>query len=111
MLAKMVLGEEIVADRHLREEVLLEQLLLLPEAAEQEEELRLEGELVAVLVEAGEEGVLLHHLEDAARGEAPGECPRQRRLADADGTFDDDVPVAKLHVTSEISTDAARLQH
>src|SRR5205085_11247458 len=107
-----VLGEEVVADRHLVEEILLEQLLLLPEAAEQEEELGLEGELVAVLVEAGEEGVLLDDLEDAAPAEALRQRAGERRLAHPDGTFDYDVPVPqRLHAGAEISTEPAGLQH
>src|SRR5207302_8294805 len=105
-----VLGEQVIADRDLREQVLLEQFLLLSEPGEEEEELRLEGELVAVLVEAGEERVLLDDLEHGAGAEPFREGPRERRLPDADRPFHDDVAVLRIHAGAEISTNAAGLQ-
>ena len=106
-----VFGEEVVAHGGLREQVLLEQLLLLLEPVEQEEELRLEGVLVAVLVEAGQEGVLLDDLEHAPRGEVFRQRPRERRLSHADGTFDDDVALLQLHGGRRSAQNRTRLQH
>src|SRR5437588_8610185 len=86
-----VLREQVVRDGHAVEQVLLEQVLLLLEAGEQEEELCLERVLLAVLVEAREERVLLHDLVQSATAEPLAQRARQRRLPDADGTLDHDV--------------------
>src|SRR3954462_462674 len=88
-----VLREQVVAHRHRLEEPGLEQLLLLLEAGEQEEELRLERVPGAVLVEARQEGVLLDDLVKAARAVSLAESPGERRLAPPDGSFDHDVAV------------------
>src|SRR6185295_571973 len=101
-----VFREQVVADRHLREQILLEELLLLAEPAEQEEELRLEGVLAAVLVEARQKRILFHHLENAAGVEALRERLDQRGLSDADRSLHRDVPVPELHAVDEINTDS-----
>src|SRR5213080_1724142 len=54
-----VLGEEVVGDDALREELELTELTLLTIALEQEEELSLEGMPARFLVESPEEGILL----------------------------------------------------
>src|SRR5438445_12213474 len=87
-----VLGEEIVGDDALREELELAELALPAIALEQEEELGLEGMPLRVLVEFPEEGILLDLLEEEPRPELGGEPPREGRLADADGALDRDVP-------------------
>src|SRR2546428_3681675 len=87
-----VLGEQVVGDDALREELELSQLALLAVALEQEEELRLEGMASRFLVESPEEGILLDLLEEEPRPELGGEPPREDRLADADGALDRDVP-------------------
>src|SRR5438552_172594 len=88
-----VLGEQVVRDGHAVEEILLEQVLLLLEAREQEEELGLEGVLLPVLVEAREERVLLDDLVQPPAAEALAQRARQRRLPDPDRPFDHDVAV------------------
>src|SRR5438132_1561515 len=87
-----VLGEEVVGDDALREELELAELTLLAIALEEEEELSLEGMPARVLVESPEEGILLDLLEEEPRPELGGEPPREGRLADADGALDRDVP-------------------
>src|SRR5881397_1721629 len=87
-----VLGEEVVGDDALREELELTELTLLAIALEQEEELSLEGMPARFLVESPEEGILLDLLEEEPRPELGGEPPREDRLADADGALDRDVP-------------------
>src|SRR5947199_10780183 len=87
-----VLGEEVVRDDALREELELAELPLPAIALEQEEELGLEGMPLRVLVESPEEGILLDLLEEEPRPELGGEPPREGRLADADGALDRDVP-------------------
>src|SRR5438132_3147276 len=87
-----VLGEEVVRDDALREELELAELALPAVALEQEEELGLEGMPLRVLVESPEEGILLDLLEEEPRPELGGEPPRESRLADADGALDRDVP-------------------
>ncbi len=86
-----VLGEEVVAEGHLREEVLLHQLLLLLEPREEEEDLGLEGVGVPVRVEVGEEGVVLDHLVDHAPAETFGQRTHEGRLAHPDGSLHHDV--------------------
>src|SRR5690606_27345118 len=66
------------------------ELGVLLEAGEQEEGLRLEGVALLVLVEAGQERVLLDDLEEEPRPEPLGEDARQAGLAHADGALDDD---------------------
>src|SRR5881397_971627 len=87
-----VLGEEIVGDDALREELELAELALLAIALEQEEELGLEGMPLRFLVESPEEGILLDLLEEEPRPELGGEPPREGCLADAYGALDRDVP-------------------
>src|SRR2546428_7549356 len=87
-----VLGEEIVGDDALYEELELAELALLPVALQQEEELGLEGISLWLLVESPEEGILLDMLEEEPRPELGGEPSREGRLADADGALDRDVP-------------------
>src|SRR3989441_9954811 len=87
-----VLGEEVVGDDALREELQLAELALPAIALAQEEELGLEGMPLRVLVESPEEGILLDLLEEEPRPELGGEPPRESRLADADGALDRDVP-------------------
>src|SRR5262249_16316264 len=59
-----VLGEEVVRDGALCEEVELPQLALLAIALEQEEKLGLKRMLVGILVESPEKGILLDLLEE-----------------------------------------------
>src|SRR5436189_1221508 len=87
-----VLGEEVVGDDALREELELAELALPAIALEQEEELGLEGMPLRVLVEFPEEGILLDLLEEEPRPELGGEPSREGRLADADESLDRDVP-------------------
>src|SRR5262249_40733384 len=86
-----VLGEEVVRDGAVREEVHLAELALLAVALEQEEELGLEGMSFGILVEFPEEGILLDLLEEQPRPELGGEPSREGRLPDADGALDRDV--------------------
>src|SRR5439155_461582 len=76
-----VLGEEVVGDDALREELELDELVLPAIALEQEEELCLEGMPLRVLVESTEEGILLDLLEEEPRLELGGEPSREGRLA------------------------------
>src|SRR5437870_6529176 len=87
-----VLGEEVVGDDALREELQLAELALPAIALEEEEELGLEGMSLRVLVKAPEEGILLDLLEEKPRPELGGEPSCEGRLADADGALDRDVP-------------------
>src|SRR5690606_22878199 len=89
---KRVLVEQEVADDGAAEHVRLRERLQHARALEEEEELR--GERVArhVLVEAGEEGILLRLLEDEVAAEAGGEAPGEARLPRPDGPLDHDVP-------------------
>ena len=66
---------------------------LLMVAAEQEEDLGLEGVARPVGVEIGEEGILLEDLEQDLGFESGLEQARQGGLADADDTFDGNVHV------------------
>ena len=88
----VVLGEEVVGDQALAEELLLRQLLLLAVAGQQEEQLRLEGVLVGLVVEPAQKRVVVDLLEDGAGLQLLGEQAGQRRLADSDRALDDDVP-------------------
>ena len=72
-------------------------VVLLLVAREQEVELRLEGVTLGVVVELAEEGVV-RRLEDQAGAEPRGEQPRERRLAHADGSFDDQIAWAHVHL-------------
>src|SRR3989441_13047991 len=87
-----VLGEEVVGDDALREELQLAELALPAIALEEEEELGLEGMSLRVLVKSPEEGILLDLLEEKPRPELGGEPSREGRLADADESLDRDVP-------------------
>ena len=87
-----VLGEEVVRDQTLLEELDLRELLLLAIPLEEEVELGLEGILLGILVKPPEEGILLDLLEEKPRPELRGEPSRERRLPDADGALDRDVP-------------------
>ncbi len=87
-----VLGEQVVGDHEPAEEVVLEQVLLLPETREQEEDLRLEGEARPVPVELREERIVLHHLEVDPGAGARREQLHEARLADPDHTLNDNVP-------------------
>jgi hypothetical protein len=85
-----VLGEGIVAEERLpRQEAW--HLALLVIAAEQEKDLRLEREPLAVGVKVGEEGILLKDLEQEPCAELGLQRARQGRLAYADGTLDGNV--------------------
>jgi len=86
-----VFQEVVVRQDVRREEVGLDQLLLLLEAAHEEEELGLEGVAVAILVELGQKRVLLEGLEHDPRPQRVREPAHERRLADADGALDRDV--------------------
>src|SRR6266849_5858628 len=100
-----VLGEQVVGDGHAAEQVLLEQVLLLLEAREQEEELGLEGVLLPVLVEACEERVLLDDLVEPPAPEPLAQRSRQRRLPDTDRPLDHDVAVLQpVHRGAQSST-------
>src|SRR5581483_12303941 len=72
-----VLGEEVVGDGALREEVELAELVLLAVALEQEEELSLKRMSPRFLVELSEEGVLLDLFEQEPRPELGGESSRE----------------------------------
>jgi hypothetical protein len=89
----LVLVEELVADRHLREEIRLAERRLLTMAAQEIEELGLQGGARPIGVEVLEErvfGVLEHD-----RGiEARAEALRERGFAGANRTLDRDVPEA-----------------
>ena len=76
----------------------LVQVLHLAVARQQEEHLDLEGEAVGVLIEGGQEGVFLHHLEGQAGVQRLCQQPTQAGLADPDGTFDRDIGHARLHL-------------
>src|SRR5438067_6188679 len=86
-----VLGEEVVGDDALREELQLTELALPAIALEEEEELGLEGMSLRVLVKSPEEGILLDLLEEKPRPELGGEPSCEGRLSDADGALDRDV--------------------
>ena len=89
-----VLGEHIVGDESVPPYHLRHLLLLLSIAAEQEEHLCLKGVPGARLVELGQKRVLFKDLEEQPGAEVLAEHAGQRRLADADGPFDDDMPGA-----------------
>src|SRR4030095_1583024 len=59
-----ILGENIVGDHPLLEELLLGQFLLLTVAGEEKKDLGLKGVLGAVFVEVGKEGVAVNILQD-----------------------------------------------
>src|SRR5262249_19162700 len=85
----LVLGEDVIADERLLEQPPLRQLLLLAEAAQQEEELALERGARAVLVEIVQEGVL-DLLVDAGGLEPLRQQFHEAGLADTDRAFDRD---------------------
>jgi hypothetical protein len=87
----LVLGEEVIDDHAVIEQVLLCQLVLLAIAAEEKEQLGLKGRGVRVFIEALQEGIVFDVLDDGAGAELLGEEPGQARLADTDRPFDDDV--------------------
>ena len=86
VLGKHIVGDDRAFVEHARN------TLLLPVAAEQEEHLGLKGILGARCVEFGEEGVLLKDLKKEIGLEMVAEHAGQCRLADANGSLDDDVP-------------------
>ena len=94
------LFENVIGDEELREQLLLRQRLQLLVAGEQEEELRLEGVALGMLVEALEEGIVLELLQHELAAEALVQQPRQAGLAGADHTFDRDVSDVTLHSSS-----------
>ncbi len=89
--AKFILGEEIVGDRGLGEEILLLQLALLMVASEQKIKLRRERVLVGILVEARQEWVVVGVLEHQARAQLARERLCEARFANPDGPFDRDI--------------------
>src|SRR5256885_9723044 len=88
-----VLLEEEIADREPGEEIHLRELAQLAYPLEKEEQLRRQREAGHVLVEARQERILLGALQDQGRVQPAGQAPGEARLADADGSFDDDVMV------------------
>ena len=89
---ELVLLQQEIGDPHGREHVALANLLDLPSALEQEEQLRWQRRVAPILVEALEKRVLLGLLEDQLAREALREPLRETRLAYADRSFDDDEP-------------------
>jgi hypothetical protein len=83
--------EQVVRNHWAREEIGLSQIAQLVEALEQEEELRLQGKALLVLVEAAQEGVQLGLLEQQLRVDVRAEASRKTGLAGADGALDHDV--------------------
>src|SRR4029077_13627028 len=81
------LGEQVVANRGLREEVLLGELALLVVAGQQEVELDREGVLFGVLVEARDEWIAVGILEHDACADSQPQRLRETGLADADRPF------------------------
>src|SRR5581483_6297785 len=97
----LVLVEDVVANRRLREEVRLAQRRELPVSVEQIEELGLKGGTGAVRVEVGEKGIL-RLLEDRGGVEPRREPLCQRGFSRADRTFDGDV--AEVQAAAMISS-------
>ena len=75
----------------------LDYRLLLAVAVEEEEDFGLEGVLLAVGVEAAEEGVLLEPLKEGLYAELLAQQTGERGFSDADYAFDDDVGHASLY--------------
>jgi hypothetical protein len=71
----------------LPEQVELPQLLLLAEPVQEKPELSLEGGAAAVLVELGEERVVVRHLQKLAGAQALGELVHEACLSHPDGAF------------------------
>src|SRR5262249_13019508 len=65
----LILGKQVVGDRVLIEQILLHELALLAVAAEQEEQLRLEGVGARLFVELAEERIFFDLFENRARVE------------------------------------------
>src|SRR5690606_7226447 len=85
-----ILVDEVVRHSDRVEQVVLADVLQLPCALKQEEELRLQRGRARVLVEPLEKRVFLRLLENELAPEAAREPPRETRLADADGSFHHD---------------------
>ncbi len=83
VLLEGVVGDQVSAGQDFRD-----RLALLVVAAEQEEDLGLEGVALPVAVEVGQEGILLERLEEQLGGKHRLEQPGQGGLADTDDTFD-----------------------
>src|ERR1019366_7844534 len=106
-----ILGEEIVGDGGLREEILLLEFALLIVAGEQEIKLRGKRVLVGVLVEAGGERVVVGILEYQARTQLAGERLREARFANPDGAFNRDIAApahrASIATLAHLTCDAS----
>ena len=89
-----IFGEQVVAHQRAPADGVGDHAVLLPIAAEQEEDLGLERIAGAVGVEVTEERILFEDLQQQLSGQAFAEEARQRGLADADRTFDGDVGVS-----------------
>src|SRR6185503_17831076 len=93
-----VSGEEVIADdAATREQVLLVDVVLLLIPRQQEVELRLERMSTRVVVELTQERIV-RRLEDQTGAEAACEEPRESRLAHANGSFDDQIAWAHVHL-------------
>src|SRR5438034_8289739 len=88
-----VLLEKEIADGEPGEEIHLRELPQLPNPLEKEEQLRRQRETGHVLVEAGQERILLRTLQDQGRVQPAGQTLGEARLADTDRAFDDDVVI------------------
>src|SRR5262249_26989536 len=89
---EMILCKQVIGHQTLTKKLLLCKLLLLAVAGEQEEELRLEGGLLGLVVEAAQERVVVHLFQHHPGLQLVGQDARQRRLADPDRALDGDVP-------------------
>lgn len=94
-----VFVKEIVADQPAARQGLGDDAVLLVIAADQEENLGLEGVAGAIGVEITEKRVLFEHFQQRFGGQGLRQHPRQGGLAHADDAFDRDVLVA-AHVKS-----------
>lgn len=88
----LILFEEVIADRHTVEEILLQEIDLLLEAAKEKEDLGLEGVFSSVLIKAGEKGIVLHLFVYISCVKLSGKEFYKAGLTRPDWSFDSDIP-------------------
>jgi hypothetical protein len=86
-----ILGESVVGNQAAQLQQPRNRLVLLPVAAEQEEDLGLEGVALAIGVEVREEGVLLEHFQEQLGVELRLQQAGQRGLPYPDHAFNGDI--------------------
>jgi len=87
----------VIGDNHMSgSQSFGDDLMLLLVAAEQEEDLRLEGIAAAVAIKVGEEGIFLENFEQKVGRKSGVDKARQGGLADSDNAFDGYIHKVKL---------------